>query len=111
MMVRGKFITFEGIDGAGKTTHLGWFRERPQQHSGLNAAERALLGPAAEHDRADAGVAPQATPWAAILFSPTMWAICGQQFFRAAGYIFYATWFPTFLREARGVSLIATCWR
>jgi dTMP kinase len=28
MMVRGKFITFEGIDGAGKTTHLAWFRER-----------------------------------------------------------------------------------
>jgi dTMP kinase len=27
-MARGKFITFEGIDGAGKTTHLSWFRER-----------------------------------------------------------------------------------
>jgi dTMP kinase len=32
MMARGKFITFEGIDGAGKTTHLAWFRERLQQH-------------------------------------------------------------------------------
>ena len=31
-MARGKFITFEGIDGAGKTTHLAWFRERLDAH-------------------------------------------------------------------------------
>jgi dTMP kinase len=34
---RGKFITFEGIDGAGKTTHLDWFRARL-------AAERVPAG-------------------------------------------------------------------
>ena len=30
-MARGKFITFEGIDGAGKTTHLAWFRDQLAQ--------------------------------------------------------------------------------
>ncbi len=30
-MARGRFITFEGIDGAGKTTHLAWFREQLEQ--------------------------------------------------------------------------------
>ncbi len=27
-MTRGKFITLEGMDGAGKTTHLDWLREK-----------------------------------------------------------------------------------
>ena len=34
-----------------------------------------------------------------------MWCICGQQFCRAAGYIFYASWFPTFLQETHGVTV------
>ncbi|WEY40366.1 dTMP kinase [Paraburkholderia sp. SUR17] len=33
-MARGKFITLEGIDGAGKTTHLAWLRERLEQKVG-----------------------------------------------------------------------------
>jgi MFS family permease len=33
------------------------------------------------------------------------WLICGQQFFRAAGYVFYATWFPGYLKEVHHVSL------
>ena len=26
-MIRGKFITLEGIDGAGKSTHLSWLED------------------------------------------------------------------------------------
>ncbi len=30
-MSKGKFITFEGVDGAGKSTHLEWFTEKLRQ--------------------------------------------------------------------------------
>ena len=40
-MARGKFITFEGIDGAGKTTHLSWFRERVEEK--VAAAGRTVV--------------------------------------------------------------------
>ncbi|MEZ6075129.1 MAG: hypothetical protein R3C56_05495 [Pirellulaceae bacterium] len=34
-----------------------------------------------------------------------MWWLCGQQICRSAGYMFFASWFPTFLQETRGVSV------
>jgi ACS family glucarate transporter-like MFS transporter/ACS family D-galactonate transporter-like MFS transporter len=45
------------------------------------------------------------TPWKRVASSFDLWMIFGQQFCRAAGYIFFATWFPRFLQETRGVSL------
>jgi dTMP kinase len=35
---RGKFITFEGIDGAGKTTHLTWFCDRLSERAARQGA-------------------------------------------------------------------------
>jgi MFS family permease len=37
---------------------------------------------------------------------PSLMLLCGQQFLRAAAMIFFVTWFPTYLRETRGVSLL-----
>lgn len=39
-----------------------------------------------------------------VLLDFRTWLICAQQFFRAAGYVFYATWFPEFLRMTREVN-------
>jgi MFS family permease len=39
-----------------------------------------------------------------MLGSVPLMLLCGRQFFRAAGMVFFTTWFPTFLQKTRGVS-------
>jgi ACS family glucarate transporter-like MFS transporter len=80
-----------------------WFRDRPQDHRMVNAAERELIGPAASTPMAETPHEP--TPWLRLFTSPAMACICGQQFFRAAAYTFYASWFATFLQDSRGATL------
>ncbi|MEO1998872.1 MAG: MFS transporter, partial [Planctomycetaceae bacterium] len=43
--------------------------------------------------------------WRDIVSSGSMWGLCGQQFCRGAGYMFYASWFATYLQESHGVSI------
>jgi MFS family permease len=59
-----------------------------------------------ERGTASSNIAPPMTAadWRRMFTSVSMWLICGQQFFRAAGMIFFINWFPTFLQEARGQS-------
>ena len=83
-----------------------WFRDRPADHRGINDAEADLLS--RNKSASSAPVGP--TPWAAMAASPSTWWVCGQQFCRAAGYIFFTTWFTTYLKEARGVTLEAAGW-
>src|SRR5262245_565438 len=48
-------------------------------------------------------IAPPMTSadWNKLLHSAPLWLLCGQQFFRAGGMIFFINWFPSFLKEAR----------
>jgi sugar phosphate permease len=47
----------------------------------------------------------RAGDWLILVTSAPMILLCGQQFFRAAGMVFFYTWFPTFLRETRAVDV------
>lgn len=88
-----------------------WFRERPTDHRGVNAAELRLIG-GNRSDQSDSQPSAAAASshsggtqmWLEMLTSPAAWLIFGQQFFRAAGYAFFASWFATYLMQTRGVS-------
>lgn len=78
-----------------------WFRERPADHPWVNAGELAVLRGSQPAPLA----VKEPTPWGRLLVSFPMWCICGQQFFRAAAYMFYTSWFATYLRDTREVSV------
>jgi len=44
--------------------------------------------------------------WSRMMSSVSLALLCAQQFFRAAGIVFFLTWFPTFLQKTRGVSVL-----
>ncbi|MCU0709661.1 MAG: MFS transporter [Pirellula sp.] len=57
----------------------------------------------------DSHSAPRAPiQWSRMFRSMPMILLCSQQFFRAAGMVFFMTWFPTFLQKTRDVSLLGS---
>jgi MFS family permease len=90
-----------------------WFRDDPENHRDVNEGELQLIrGDRTQAVRStplpvSAGTASLSlrTPWLALFSSPALWWLCGQQFFRAAGYMFFTSWFATYLQETRGVSI------
>ena len=82
------------------------FRNQPEQDARVNTAELALID--AGRSSVDPPSAGDKNEWRellAIVRAPSMWWLCGQQMCRASGYMFFASWFPTFLQETRGVSV------
>jgi len=83
-----------------------WFRNRPSEHPAVNEAERELIGQGERTGTNEPGM----VPWRLLITSPAVGCLCAQQFCRAAGYIFFASWFATYLQEARGVTILGSGW-
>lgn len=80
------------------------FVNRPGDDPRVNESEREVIGSVAGSGSADG----HAGDWRAILASRSVWLVCAQQAFRGAGYIFFATWLPTFLKKTRDVSTVGS---
>jgi MFS transporter, ACS family, glucarate transporter len=99
---RRTFVVFGSVGLIWVTAFWRCFREDPKDHSGVNASELALI----END-ADAAASLQsqiAIPWRAVFGSCNMWLLgvitaCGS----FCSYLYYS-WYPTYLKEGRGVS-------
>lgn len=84
-----------------------WFRNTPREHPAVNAAELALIA-GSEKAAAAPGDDAEQRPiaWGALLRNRAVIGLVLQQFFRAAAAIFYLSWFPTYLKETRGVGTL-----
>jgi sugar phosphate permease len=82
------------------------FRNSPEEHSKVNSAELARIrGTNPDGTPCALAITPKAVPWKSILTSRNMLYIAfayGCFFF---GTNFYLTWYPTYLREYRHLSL------
>ena len=92
-----------GLLGIGWTAAFyWWFRDRPADHAAVNAAERELIGAGEEAKPKSRPHLP--IPWARVLASPNVWLLGAIMTVSATLFYMQFQWYPTYLKEARGLS-------
>jgi len=96
---RFAFVAFGMLGLLWSAAWYWYYRDTPQEHSGVNDAERALIGPARKR--------PGAVPWRKILRHGNLWVLAVMYFCYNFNLNVYNDWFPTYLRDSRGMTLAA----
>ena len=91
---RGAFILFGSIATIWIFFFARWYRDDPQQHSGVNAEEKLLL-----RGLSGAPTASHSVPWKRLLGSRSVLLLALQYYFLSFAWYFYLTWLPTYLQE------------
>jgi MFS transporter, ACS family, glucarate transporter len=76
-----------------------YYRDTPEEHAGVNAAERELI--AGGIKRKGLGK----VPWSQILSHGNLWVLSVMYFFYNYNLNVYQDWFPTYLKQSRGMTL------
>jgi sugar phosphate permease len=105
MLAFGWRMPFFVLGAVGVLWAIGWYvyyRDSPEDHHRVNAAELDLIHSASGGPLKRAG-AP--VPWRRILSSHTIWMISLMYVCYQWALQVYLNWFPTYLREYRGMTL------
>ena len=98
---RESFVAFGALGFAWALAWYAWMRDDPREHAAVNAAEIAEIGPPALETHA-------AVPWARLVRSRNLIAICAMYFCAIYGWYFFMTWLPQYLERARGFNIRET---
>ncbi len=98
---RESFVAFGALGFGWALAWYWWMRDEPREHAAANAAEIAEIGPPALEAHA-------AVPWARLVRSRGLIAVCGMYFCAIYGWYFFMTWLPQYLERARGFNLRET---
>jgi ACS family glucarate transporter-like MFS transporter len=103
---RTSFVIFGAIGLVWAATWFAWYRDRPEEHPSVDAAELAWIRQDPRETQSSAN--HERTPWVALLRSRNLYAICAMYFAFSYGLYFYFTWLPTFLIKELGLPAAAS---
>ncbi|MBK7599068.1 MAG: MFS transporter [Acidobacteria bacterium] len=103
---RWTFVEFGIIGALWSFVWYRWFRDNPEDHTGVNEAELKLIRTGATASKPES----HSVPWSRLFRSRNMIFICLMYFAFGYGLYFYITWLPTYLIEGRGFSIGSTKW-
>jgi len=96
---RAAFYAFGVLGVVWSAVWFYYYRDTPEEHSGVNQAERELI--AGGIKRKGGGK----VPWRQILSHGNLWVLSVMYFFYNYNLNVYQDWFPTYLRQSKGMTL------
>jgi len=94
---RAAFFVFGALGVVWAAVWFSYYRDTPEEHSSVNAAERELIGSGKKRSNV--------VPWRQILSHGNLWILALMYFCYNYNLNVYNDWFPSYLRESRGLSL------
>lgn len=99
---RMPFVLFGCVGVLWSGVWYWYYRDTPDEHTSVNAAELELIHSSLGGSKKKAS---NAVPWRQILSSPTLWMLTAMYFCYGWCLAVYLDWFPTYLKEHRGLTL------